>query len=78
MTEGEMAGWHHLLNGHKFELQSGDGEGQESLACCSPRSHKQLDTTRRLNNKRILGKYLGNLNKALTLVNDDIILGYLP
>ena len=56
MTEGEMAGWHHLLNGHKFELQSGDGEGQESLACCSPRSHKQLDTTRRLNNKRILGK----------------------
>ena len=31
-----MVGWHHQLNGHEFEQTSGDGEGQRSLACCSP------------------------------------------
>ena len=31
-----MVGWHHRLNGHEFEQTPGDGEGQESLACCSP------------------------------------------
>ena len=36
MTEGEMVGWHHQLNGHEFEQAPGDGEGQGSLACCSP------------------------------------------
>ena len=36
MTEDEMAEWHHRLNGHKFEQAPGDGEGQGSLACCSP------------------------------------------
>ena len=36
MTEDEMAGWHHRLNGHEFEQALGDSEGQGSLACCSP------------------------------------------
>ena len=36
MTEDEMAGWHHQLNRHDSELFAGDGEGQGSLACCSP------------------------------------------
>ena len=36
MIEDEMVGWHHQLNGHKFEQAPGDGEGQGSLACCSP------------------------------------------
>ena len=36
MTEDEMVGWHHQLNGHEFEQALGDGEGQGSLACCSP------------------------------------------
>ena len=31
-----MVGWHHQLNGHGFEQVPGDGEGQGSLACCSP------------------------------------------
>ena len=31
-----MVGWHHLLNGHKFEQTPGDSEGQGSQACCSP------------------------------------------
>ena len=45
MTEGEMVGWHHRLNGHKFEQTLGDSEGQGSLACCRPWSHKGSDTT---------------------------------
>ena len=40
-----MVGWHDRLNGYEFEQTSGDGEGQGSLACCSPRGHKELDTT---------------------------------
>ena len=35
MTEDEMVGWHHRLNGHEFEQAPGDGEGQGSLVCCS-------------------------------------------
>ena len=41
----EMIGWHQQLNGHEFEQALGDSEGQESLACCSPWSHKESDTT---------------------------------
>ena len=41
MTEDQMIGWHHQLNGHEQTL--GDGEGQGSLACCSPWDHKELD-----------------------------------
>ena len=51
MTEDEMAGWHHRLDGHEFEQALGDGEGQGSLACCSPWVLIELDTTERLNNK---------------------------
>ena len=36
MTEDEMVGWHHQLDGHEFEQAPGIGEGQGSLACCSP------------------------------------------
>ena len=43
-TEDEMVGWHHPLNGYEFETTPGDGEGQGSLACCSPRGCKELDT----------------------------------
>ena len=45
-----MVGWYHRLNGHEFEQAPGNGEGQGSLACCSPWDHKELDTTERLNN----------------------------
>ena len=43
MTEVEMVGWHHPLNGHEQAPETGDGQG--SLACCSPWGHKELDTT---------------------------------
>ena len=50
MTEDEMVGWQHQLNGHEFEQAPGDGEGQGSLACCSPWVHKELEMTERMNN----------------------------
>ena len=49
MTEDEMVGWHHQLDEHEFEQALGVGVGQGSLACCSPRGHKELDTTEQLN-----------------------------
>ena len=49
MTEDKMVGWHHQLNGHEFEQALGVGDGQGSLACCSPRGCKESDMTERLN-----------------------------
>ena len=49
MTENEMVGWHHRLDGHEFEQALGIRDGQGSLACCSPWGHKELDRTERLN-----------------------------
>ena len=45
MTEDEMVGWHHQLDRHEYGQTPGVGDGQESLVCCSPRGHKELDTT---------------------------------
>ena len=42
-AEDEMVGWHHQLNGHESEQALGDGEGQGSLARCSPFGRKELD-----------------------------------
>ena len=58
MIEDEMVGWHHQLNGHEFGQVSWDGEGQGSLACCSPWGHKELDTTEQLNKKIHIYAYL--------------------
>jgi len=49
MTEGEMAGWHHRLDGHESEWTPGTGDGQGGLACCDSWGCKELDTTERLN-----------------------------
>ena len=48
VTEDEMVGWHHRLNGHESEQTLGDSEGQGSLVCCSPWGCIELDTTERL------------------------------
>ena len=45
VTEDEMVGWHHQLNGQKSEQTPGDSEAYGSLACCGPWGHKQLPTT---------------------------------
>jgi len=49
MTDGEMVGWHHRLNGHEFEQALGIGGGQGSVECCSPWGHKELNMTEQLN-----------------------------
>ena len=51
MTEDEMVGWHHRLDGRECEQAPGDGEGQGGLACFSPWCRKESDMTERLNNK---------------------------
>jgi len=45
MTEDEMVGWHHRLNGHEFEQVRGVGDGQGSLVCCSLWGYKESDIT---------------------------------
>ena len=49
ITEDEMVGWHHQLDGHEFEQALGVGDGQACLACCSPWGRKELGTTKWLN-----------------------------
>ena len=49
MTQDEMVGWHHRLDGFEFEPAPGVGDGQGSLACCSSWSLKESDRTERLN-----------------------------
>ena len=48
-TEDEMVGWHHQFDGHEFEQALRVGDGQGSLACCSPWGGKESDMTERLN-----------------------------
>ena len=49
MTEDEMVGWHHQLDGHGFEWTPGVGDGQGGLACCGSWGCEELDTTEQLN-----------------------------
>ena len=49
MMEDEVVGLHHLVNGHEFEWAPGVGDGQGSLACCSPWGLKESDITEQLN-----------------------------
>ena len=53
VTEDEMVGWHHQLNGHEFEQTAGDSEEQRGLACCRPWVHRELDTIEQLNNNNL-------------------------
>ena len=48
MTEAEMAGWHHRLNGHEFESMPRAGDEPGGLMCCSPWGHKESDMTEQL------------------------------
>ena len=76
MTEDEMVGWHHQLNVHEFDQTPGDGEGQGSLACCSPWDHKESDMTEQLNNTSVQTglprKFLPALPKARALLKNAI------
>ena len=68
-----MVGWYHQLNGHDFEQTPGDGEGQGSLAYCSPWGRKELDTTEWLNNNNNNKCILGNAFCRIEILNFDII-----
>ena len=48
MTEDEMVGWHHQLDGYELEQALGVGDGQGSLACCSPWGPEESDTAEQL------------------------------
>ena len=60
-----MVVWHHRLDGHKFEQTLGDGEGQASLACCTPWGRKESDTTKLVNNTTT---WVLSLKTMLTLI----------
>ena len=47
-----MVGWYHQFNGHEFQQDLGDGEGQGSPACCSPWGSKESDMTEQLKDKK--------------------------
>ena len=64
MTEDEMAGWYHRLDGHEFEQALGDGDRQGSQACYSPWGPKESDKTKRLNNKN--SAHTGNFHLSHT------------
>ena len=66
MTEDEIIGWHHWLNGYGFEQAPGDVEEQWSLAWCSPWGCKESDTTEQLN--------LNSFNNVYTFYNMSITL----
>ena len=80
-TEDEMAGWHHRLNGHESEQTPQDSEGLESLVCCRPRDHKELDLSEQLNNNKslryknfIFDKFIVSLIRTLSLRTSKFIL----
>ena len=58
MTDDEMAGWHHQLNGHEFEWTLGLGDGQGGLVCCDSWGCKELDTTELLNWTELMYVYI--------------------
>ena len=75
MREDEMVGWHHQFNGHEFEQTPGDGEGQGSLACCSPGGCKESDTTEQLNNNSLESQHQLHQGGRLMLCVTSLWLG---
>ena len=72
VTEDEMAGWHHWLNGHEFEQTQGDNEGQGSLECCSSWGCKESDTTYRPNNNNHRSLSISIKNPTKNHLHDEL------
>ena len=64
-----MLGWHHQLNGHEFKQIPGVGEGQGSLACCSPWGHKESDTTEQLRNHKLQTPLVSKVTSLSTFLS---------
>ena len=63
ITEDEMAGWHHWLDGRESEWTPGVGDAQEGLVCCNSWGHKELDMTERLTWTELITNFsLSNIN----------------
>ena len=62
-----MVGWHHRFDGHEFEKVPGVGDGQGSLACCSPWGLKESDMTERLTELRVTYDWIIGLFPNLVL-----------
>ena len=60
MTEDEMVGWHHRLDGHEFDQALRVDDGQGGLMCCSPWGRKELDTTEGLSRTELIIIYRTN------------------
>ena len=76
MTEDGMVGWHHQLDGHEFEQAPVVGDGQGSLACCSPWGRKESDITEQLNWTDLLHKITPSLlhkTSSFTLKEVDVL-----
>ena len=69
-THCEMVGWHHPLNGHKFALTQGDGEGRERLTCCSLWGRKELNTVEWLNKNKYI--YTSSVQFSHSVVFDSL------
>ena len=65
VTEDEMVGWHHGLNGHGFGCTPGVGDGQGGLVCCSSWGRKESDTTEQLNWTELNPQDLTGLSRKL-------------
>ena len=65
MTEDEMAGWNHWLNGRESEWTLGAGDGQGGLACCDSWGRKESDTTERVNWTEMIHTHTYYINKIL-------------
>ena len=68
MTEGEMAGWHHWLDGRESQWTPGDGDGQGGLACCGSWGRKESDTTEWLNWTELIVLLLLKMCKRQVLI----------
>ena len=67
-TKDEMDGWHYWFNGHELGQTPGDGEGQRSLACCSPWNGEKLDKIWHLSNNNWLIRVSDAWNTAYHVV----------
>ena len=72
-TEDELDGWHYQLDGHEFGWTPGVGDGQEGLACCDSKGHKESDTTEWLNWLNHLLKLFWTIPKNLESGNLDTL-----